>query len=175
MSKITIFLDSDGVLTNWNKAACKLFNINPNNIDQYDFDNFIERSELLKKIDQEKHHFWESLEVFSWANDLIKECKKLGNVCILTSPGEWECAPSGKMIHFKKHFPDTPFIITKDKYFCSHSKSLLIDDTEKNVNKFKNHGGHAILFPKQKDIENNKVKMSDFYDLIKKEVDKITK
>ena len=168
--KITIFLDADGVLTNWNKQACKLFKIDSSKIDHYDFDSLVGRKVLFEKIDNEEIGFWSTLEIFDWAKKIIELCNKLGNLSILTSPGEWVFAASGKMMHFKEHFPDTSFIITKDRHLCARKNALLIDDTEKNVNKFIEAGGHALLFPKQKDLENNKINIDDFLHEIEEKV-----
>jgi hypothetical protein len=53
------------------------------------------------------------------------------------------------MLALRKHFPNAKLIVTKNKEFCASPISILIDDKEENVRKFRKWGGHSFLWPNQ--------------------------
>lgn len=106
--------------------------------------------------------FWQSIGKDFWANApksnecdwLIRECtRRVGasNVCILTAPTlDPQCA-AGKMEWIRRNLPEElqrQFLIGPQKHFCARWSSLLIDDSDNNVGKFRANGGRAILVPR---------------------------
>jgi 5'(3')-deoxyribonucleotidase len=153
-----INVDLDGVISQWLDAACTTCDIDINDEDiraelkdgiYLDEMGIISEEELWKKITAEGTDWWANLGVNPWAKKLIEEMGKLGTVYLLTSPGSCIPAPSGKMEWIDKHFPDllTKLICGKDKFRCASKNSILIDDSAKKVEAFREYGGHAFHWP----------------------------
>lgn len=74
------------------------------------------------------------------------------NICILSSchvrrVGD---ACAGKIKWILKHMNSyhERYLFGPNKSFCSHRDSVLVDDRDENVNKFRAEGGRAILIPR---------------------------
>ena len=153
------FVDLDGVLTNWLDATAKLCKIDVNDKeirDELKKGTFIDdlgivsEDELWQRIESEETDFWARLEEFPWTQKLVEELEKISEVYFLTSPGSCVPAPSGKMEWIKNHFGEeyiTKLIICKDKYICASDKRILVDDSKKKIDKFREYGGHVFLWP----------------------------
>lgn len=97
--------------------------------------------------------FWVNLK---WHDDGQRILTKLivefgeNNIVICTSPTLHPQAAAGKMAWIQNHLPDfnRRFLIGPAKEFLAHEQSILIDDFDYNVDKFRKHGGHAILVPR---------------------------
>ena len=85
----TIYLDVDGVLTNWNRAALKLIGLddtdpdllqrlaNGNYGDTNDLEAVIpEFKNQWAKVDRGGYEFWANLELLPWAKDLVSYTKR---------------------------------------------------------------------------------------------------
>ena len=103
---------------------------------------------------QIKRHHWADMGVTDWCHELINICANAvgkKNVCILTSPVlDPDCA-AGKMDWIYKEMPawlHRQFLIGPCKQFCARPGSLLIDDCEENVKKFREYGGKGWEFPR---------------------------
>jgi hypothetical protein len=109
-----------------------------------------------------KQKFWDSFPRRFWAtvppsvefSMLLGCCEQLvgqENICLLTSPTiDPEC-PAGKLewIHeFMPRWLHRQNQIGACKQFCAHPEALLIDDADKNVNKFREWGGQTLLVPR---------------------------
>jgi hypothetical protein len=106
--------------------------------------------------------FWDSFPQRFWATIapsaefpyLIGWCESLvgnDNICLLTSPTIDPDCPAGKLEWIQKFCPrwlHRQFQIGPCKQFCAHPDALLIDDADKNVNKFREWGGNALLVPR---------------------------
>lgn len=149
----------DGVLSDFTSSALQLFNskLNKNLIlDEYVKYNLgwnIEKAYNISvsdfwKIINEEENFWINLKPFPWAVDLIKFLRQIGEITIVTTPSlDPDCARQ-KLEYLYKHFrikSDDVFLGAK-KYLMA-GNGILIDDSPSNINKFKYHGGHAILIP----------------------------
>lgn len=158
-NSLIIFLDMDGVVTFWVKAAAEAIGIDMNNKEIRDFlkkdSNAMDRlaggpSNLWRDIDKLGTKFWSELEILPWSFYLHKELKKrTKDVCFLTSPSKNPICAFGKIEWLKKYFGDNfkDFLIGSSKHLCAQKRSLLIDDTPKKVNKFIEYGGNAFLWP----------------------------
>ena len=161
--KLKILLDLDGVICNFNFAACKLANYeltqeNKNWLmedrNRSPEDNLKKRDKSIsfyKLIDKAGIGFWENLELFPWAHYLVETCLSFdrAQLAFCSSYGPWACGATGKVLFKNRHFPKIPLILTREKELCAHSNSMLIDDYPKKIEKFRNAGGAFFLWPNQ--------------------------
>jgi len=93
--------------------------------------------------------FWENLEPYPWMDAVVNMIPCDVEIKLLSSPSQNPSSWSGKAAWVKKQFGTTVgnLILTNDKTPMANSRSLLIDDSDKNVESFRNAGGRAILFP----------------------------
>ena len=155
--KVRVYLDLDGVVFNSSKGTCNLFGVNENNPQtrqllrtNFEFLQLVtKRKDIKEVLSKRDYTFWENLELLPWAKTLHDTLSELGDFAFLTSPGRSEEAGKGKMLALRKHFPNTKLIVTKNKEFCASPISILIDDKEENVRKFRKWGGHSLLWPNQ--------------------------
>lgn len=152
-----IFLDLDGVIANWNLALMQELGFCQEQIDWH-HENWknentanqlgITEAHLWKAIGRNPS-FWENIPIYDYAHELFKKLNELGEVHICTSPGQDANAPSGKVKWLRKHnFKiGKNFFITPTKHLLAGEYRVLVDDTQKQVDKFLLHGGKAVLFP----------------------------
>lgn len=149
MSRIQIcFIDMDGVLANFSKAACARHNVT------YPTQAKLEHSWLEDQVGHKgrfwmKIHgydYWTQLEPFPWAKKLVA---LVNDHCdewrILSKPSSDEHCYSGKYTWVKNHLHKT-----KHLWLCNGTKSLLagpnrllIDDYKKNIDEWRAAGGEA--------------------------------
>jgi len=117
---------------------------------------------------------WESAPVSKLCSKLIHMCFYYfdpSQVCILTAPRPEAGCIEGKKTWVKKHMPKSlqrNVIYTEVKHLLACQNSLLIDDSDKNVDRFRLHGGRAILVPRPWN-SNHMVRDYDEYVLAKLE------
>ena len=138
---ITLYLDMDGVLADFNKEYTKF---DPNKEDRKKF-----RSSVLD------HHIFEKLDFMPDTQELLNHVSKLHNVHIeiLTSMGthdpfQGEEAKRQKTLWLNKHnIPYKPnFVrIKEEKAQYATPTSILIDDSSGCIAPFIAAGGHGIL------------------------------
>ena len=106
--------------------------------------------------------FWEHIPRKFWANTppseefplLLGWCESLvgqENLCLLTSPTIDPDCLAGKLewIHrFAPRWLHRQYQVGPCKQFCAMHEALLIDDADKNVNKFREWGGNTLLVPR---------------------------
>lgn len=166
-----IFLDMDGVLVNFHKAALALYGMEPTSDDPRTSETIgITSEQLWERIAEVGEDFYANLELLPWATWLIDLCSNLGEICIATSPGPLPCAASGKMKSLKKLFgPDFKnFHIGKQKYLLASPGRILIDDFDSNVEEFEAYGGKSILIPQSW----NRNKGKDVKDVVTSQLNK---
>ena len=181
-NNVTIFIDLDGVLSDWMDAACKLCDIDPNDeairkqlkkgkyLDEL---GVISDEEIWDKINAKGTSFWAELELFSWAKKLVQSMEKQGEMYFLTSPGECIPACSGKVEWVDKHFGKEYIkktIICYPKEQCAGPNKILIDDSEKKIEKFRDSGGHAFLWPQQYKFDDGEENIDEIIDELTKQI-----
>lgn len=144
---ITLFLDMDGVLCNFDKAYRKL---DPEKADRKKF-----RDAVFT------HKIFEDLEFMPDAQELLNYVCKLDgiNIEILTSMGTYDeiqgNAAKYQKIHWlnKHNIPyKSNFVRAKqEKANFAHDRSILVDDSIGCVRPFSEKGGHGILHTKSSD------------------------
>lgn len=111
-------------------------------------------SEIWKAINNAGHTWWANLNPLPWADDLLKHCKSVGDICVLSSPGDHDvlqqqvsCA--GKVEYLDKHLNGIPYMLSSSKQYAASGGSILIDDDTKKCQAFDDFGGSAFLWPNQ--------------------------
>lgn len=155
-----VFVDMDGVLCNFIKAAYEVHG-------QVYVEEFypqgewdlhkplnISRSEFWSKIFEAGHTFWENMESFDWTDGLIDMLTDFGIPwSISTSPSLDPESAYGKIkwLHKKFNKKFRNYMIGHDKYHLAKSNiegvTVLIDDKDSNCEKFVDAQGYSILFP----------------------------
>ena len=154
----TIFLDVDEVLAQWVAATIKLLGASPDEVYSrwdalaprpWDLCEAIPCNswQMWDAIHSRGAAFWEEIEPFPWAHDLYERCAAVAPVVLLTSPSRDPSSFSGKSAWIRYHFPGCDFLIGSCKHRVAHPGAVLIDDSPKNCEAFREAGGHAILFP----------------------------
>ena len=156
-----ILLDMDGVLVDFLGGACKLhhktYDGHPhdpvNQVAQkpWNIEPLFEMTApaLWSPMGRE---FWEGLDPLPWANEVIAILSsKFGeqNICLLTIPIRTDGCIDGKMAYIRRHMPQfrRQFLVGPAKQFAASPRHCLVDDHHKNIEAFKDAGGHAFLFP----------------------------
>lgn len=151
---IHIFLDMDGVLSDFVGGCEKEFDCDLSDIDNWGFWSKIgiSKHEFWNRIQQNKR-FWFDLEPYSWARDLVNFCMELtkGDVTIVTSPDMSAHTYGQKAGWVMKFFPGLArkLFVGPQKHLLAQEGRILIDDSNKNIDDFKKAGGHTILFPQK--------------------------
>lgn len=152
-----IHLDVDDVLADWTGAVCCMFGEDPANVREHwptDVSDIckvlnISKSNMWRRIDAAGAGFWEHLDLFSWSFDLYRLCASLGPTTLLTSPSMHTSSHAGKYAWMQRHFGRNfrSYLIGPDKAAAASAHSVLVDDWQKNLDKYSARGGHVLLFP----------------------------
>lgn len=144
---ITLYLDMDGVLCNFDKAYRQL---DPEKADRKRF-----REAVMQ------YHIFEDLEFMSDTQELLDFVSTLDNITveILTSMGTYDeiqgnAAKNQKTLWLNKHnIPYKPnFVRSKqEKANFAHPHAILVDDSVGCINPFTTATGHGILHTKSSD------------------------
>lgn len=159
-SKITtICLDLDGVMCDWMGSVCTLLGVPKEEIlkkwkpGEYNIEEFIGHTEqeVWDLVDRAGEDFWAEMPELPWARDLWELAnKKAPEVYFLSSPAYHPTCLAGKLKWIRKFTgnpKDRSYILTPHKHKCSMPGVVLIDDTEKMVDKFNKGLGVGLLFP----------------------------
>lgn len=160
MKTTKVFVDMDGVLTDFDND-CKRWLQIP--LDTHTIPGLWDTvPEYCRVANIETVAFWTNLNItfwsqMSWMHDghqileLLENCFRRENICILSSPANAICA-HGKIMWLKEHLPwyyrHGQYLLGPAKHFVSHSGTLLIDDRDKNVTDFEREGGSTYLIPR---------------------------
>jgi len=133
-----LYVDMDGVLTDFDQQIADLLKrpLKRN----WDFGNAFW---IWKKIDKAGKDFWAKMPWMPTGKKLWNAVEKY-DPTILTAPSRDPSSKTGKRLWLKEHLPGIPYIIELKKYKYADKNSILIDDREKNIKKWKKAGGIAI-------------------------------
>lgn len=98
--------------------------------------------------------FWATCPVSAEFEFVLNACVDLvgkDNVCFLTGPTKDPDCLAGKLEWISRVTPEfmhRQYLIGPRKQFCAHPEALLVDDSDANVNLFREWGGNAILVPR---------------------------
>lgn len=179
-----IFLDIDGVVGNWDGHYLKTFGIKESSeIKEVlksgkKIDDLFDAEEVWENINKKGTKFWETIPLYPWSNKLIDRLKKHGELAFLSSPGNIfkhniHAAQSsyGKTIWAKQF--DIPLILCSEKYLLANKKTLLIDDTEKKIDKFVDYGGWGFLWPNSYHILDKDITFEEVMETLEEMISKI--
>lgn len=146
-TRYEILLDLDGVLCDFDGQFQKLINYTPKVFETiYGTEAFV--NEVLKFGTE----FWSDMSWTADGRELWNYLKRYSPT-ILSTPlydpktKSDDISVEGKLEWIFKHLgKSVPYIFSKDKAKYASEYSLLIDDNIDNVRKFKEAGGHVILF-----------------------------
>jgi 5'(3')-deoxyribonucleotidase len=159
MKRTQIFLDQDGVISDFLSSAIKELNKAYDRnvtLEQYakefgqwgTYDYYgITVAEFWAPIN-DKLNFWMDLEPMPWAKKLFLALSAIGDVTVVTAPSQDPDCARQKLQWLNLHLGIKP-----EQVFLGHRKYLmagngiLIDDYHKNVDTFREAGGQAILIP----------------------------
>lgn len=138
----TIYVDMDGVLADFKKGILK----EPSFKENYrDFQDFLD-SKAYDFTAALPESFWFGLDWMSDGRQLWSYVKKY-TPFILSAPAKSNACILGKKKWCMRHLmiPMNRVILENDKHKYANSSSILIDDTQKKIDKFRSHGGIGIL------------------------------
>ena len=156
-----IFVDMDGVLADFYGRLAMLYNCKVEDMvipGEYNpMKKFGKPNEdLWEVVNRDRENFFAELEPYPWVESLLGLCEDAvgeENVAILTSPAKGvgqavECV-SGKVRWIYRHIPRyyKRFFIGSEKEMVASPTSLLIDDSDLKIKRWKNAGGTGCLFP----------------------------
>ena len=134
-----IFCDMDGVLVDFNGAFQRKFGIAPSSLP---------REQLWEKV-LNTENYWCNLPKAKNADKLVDCLNKYG-FCILTGLPAYgyDKAEKEKRIWLKENYNkecDVICCLSKDKQNFGKKNDILIDDLEKNIQRWEEMGGIGIL------------------------------
>ena len=146
-----IFLDLDGVCANFVDSAivANKLEFSHDDVTEYGFWSLagISSNQFWKAIDSHPN-FWEGMASYPWF-ERLKEMVGQYEFHVCTSPSKSPSCFSGKATwiadNFGSQFRD--FFLTPQKHLLAGPNRILIDDSDDKIQRFRNHGGHGILFP----------------------------
>lgn len=181
-SKPVVFVDMDGVLTDWRGHALSLVGIDRHNEDARRvlaagsadaFEAmFGARHALDLRVAMAGPEFWRTIPLFPWAIPLMDKLwvwaeSGYFEIGVLTSPGRWGAhSASAKHEVIAKNFPfiqDT--IICKHKYLCAAPDRVLIDDWSHQITQWEEFGGQGYLWPNDAEFLVSGCKDFSYYSL----------
>lgn len=162
-----IFVDLDGVVSNFTKGVCDIFEKPYKEPESYDLykELGVSEDEMWGEINSRRWKFWTNLELYPWANHLIEVVKELDPYfSFLTAPSLSADCVKGKRIWLKRHFPDENFVMAPAKLKCllSQKGRILIDDKKRNIDDWISAGGKGILFPQPYNFEIGEKSVVDY-------------
>ena len=151
-----IFIDMDGVLSNFVQAAFELFD-QPTALESLpagcrDLPKAlgVSSQQFWQRIGDAGSRFWSDLEPYPWFDEL------LGVVdpwpwYILTSPSRFGSSADGKMQWLRRYLGEDfrRFLISPQKQLLARPGAILIDDLDPNIERFSSAGGTGLLFPRK--------------------------
>lgn len=168
-------LDADGIIVDFNRGACELFNKHPSTATRWNFWNDwgMTDQEFWSHLGEE---FWANLPFTvegEWIADMVIKKFGVNNVCILTSPCSTHGCVEGKIRWIKKNLPQLrrQFLVGPRKEFCARPDHLLIDDYEENTEAFSLRGGQTFLFPRP--WNNRREEVNNGLNLLKEFLDNV--
>jgi hypothetical protein len=154
-----IFLDMDGVVVDFIRPAIRIHSRNPDDVianwPQGEFDVAsvlgITTREFWAPISAAGWRWWVNLPVLPWAEELMNVVNEFAGEDWLfaSSPSRSPQSASGKVRWLQNRYTESfrSYMLGEHKHLFAKPGHVLIDDREESVIKFREHSGHAVLFP----------------------------
>lgn len=160
-----VYLDMDGVLADFVNSSILALGRNPyevhSRVTPGDYDGIyralgMTESEFWERIDTLEggrapgSNLWETMRPYPWRDRVLKACREIAPTWILTSPSRNPGSSFGKIAWLQEWLGPSfrDYVLAPRKWHLARPGALLIDDSDENVNKWRERGGQAILFPR---------------------------
>lgn len=154
-----LLLDMDGVLVNFIAGICAAHRrLNPwqegRQTWPWNFHHEWPLDDRTFWLPAQSHQFWENLEWMPDGPSLLAAVERVwepDKIFLLSSPPERApFALAGKVLWLERHLPrySYRFLLGPAKEVCAHGGSVLVDDSDKNVERFEREGGQTVLVPR---------------------------
>jgi 5'(3')-deoxyribonucleotidase len=140
-------LDLDGVLCNFTDGADEVHG-RPLDWTQW-YGGFKTAEEFWAPINKEGAAFWLNLKPYPWLREVVSfSMAHFNQVYICTSPAHEPCS-TAKVMWIERYIPELKrdFVITSHKHLLANPHTVLVDDSNFNVDNFCTADGFYILFP----------------------------
>jgi hypothetical protein len=139
-----VFLDLDQTLTDFDQAVRNLGQGPAKGLGNEA--SAEDKQVMYDAVEKAGESFWADMGWFADGRELWKIFRPF-NPTILSSPGKFSAAPSGKLLWVKKNIPGTSLYLseTKSEYVDPYEMSVLVDDDRNNIRAWKERGGIGIL------------------------------
>lgn len=151
-----VFWDLDGVHVDFVGGVCQLLGRCPKTTvrdwpaGEYQLEHAlcVSTETITNAIGRGGLDWWAHLDPHEWQLGLMSVIDQCGGThSILTAPAfsavEWQ----GKKLWAERYLPDLTLHMSPQKQLLANPGTLLIDDSDQNVQAFWDAGGNAILFP----------------------------
>jgi hypothetical protein len=142
--KHKLYFDMDGVLANFNLQFELYFGMEPKK-----FYHKFGKQMFDEAVENAGENFWSTMKPIQEGFRLWNETGRHLDKHILSSPGGFTHAESGKLKWLSEHIPEltkNKIIIDEDKGKYADKDCILIDDHKKNTDSFEKNGGKTFLF-----------------------------
>jgi hypothetical protein len=114
----------------------------------------LQKQVMYEAIEATGEKFWAGMPWINGGKQLWMLVQPY-NPTLLTSPGLFSYAKSGKLQWIKRNIPGTPvfFSDSKSEYVDPYEPCILIDDNKTNIAAWKDEGGIGILHTSFEDTE----------------------
>jgi hypothetical protein len=144
--KYKIYLDMDGVITDFDKRFTDLAGMGPR-----EYESSFGKDKFWDFIDSKEKGggvgFWVGMPWMPGGPELYNRISQ-HNHALLSSPSRSESSKLGKRLWKKKYTPNTDLILSlaANKKNYADGGSILIDDRESNIQQWREAGGIGILY-----------------------------
>jgi len=153
------YLDMDGVIANFIKKLLEVHNrldlLSLYQQERFPTDWFLggklgSEDDIWFPVDFDGQAFWEDIEPYPWMQDVLDMVNQYSDEWyICTHARNTVDSYAGKVAWLHKHLgvEFKNIIATKHKHLLAKPDTILLDDNDINCERFRLHGGDAILFP----------------------------
>lgn len=168
MGKLRLFCDYDGVLVDFDTAACRIHKVDPKILTETrkpgewclkrcislakGLEVVMSDEAFYRPINGDGNSFWSKIKPLPWAKEMLQLLDDCDVIWwkFLTTPSHAASSYTGKISSMRKVMGDPlfhEFHITPHKVDLATPNSVLIDDRDKNIAEFIAAGGKGITFP----------------------------
>ena len=110
----------------------------------------VSTGEFWKRVDHAGEDWWATLPEYPWAQTLLRVISDQDEFVIASSPSLHQCSAAGKVRWMQGRFHEgfRSYMLGEHKHLLAGPGRTLIDDSERNCERFEAAGGTAILFPR---------------------------
>lgn len=151
-----IFVDMDGVITQFSEGVLELFGLHPGKADEIkDWGQVhdvigVTEEQMWDRINGAGPGWWANLRPYPWMDSLFRKIEETAPFTILTTPSRDSSSAAGKVEWLKKHLGSDfrDYVLAPRKYnLAGPLGHVLIDDRDHNCDLWVEGGGSAIVFP----------------------------